>query len=259
MSPLAVLTRPEGRNEALAGRLRAAGWEVCVLPALRIVALPAPRAPRPEDYDLVVFVSGNAARLYLKQVYASAGAWPAATVAATVGPGSAQALFESGYFGANTTVLYPDISAPTHDSEALWQVLSAQGALPRRVLLVRGTQGRNWLAERLREAGAQVTAYAAYQRLPAQWDAATLDALRAWARQGRVATWLLTSGESIDAVAAQIARADLLSWWRNCRYVITHPVLRGRLTLSFAGEGSAAMVKECMPADEAIFEAFGAA
>ena len=39
MPPLAVLTRPSGRNEALAARLRAHGWEACVLPALEILPL----------------------------------------------------------------------------------------------------------------------------------------------------------------------------------------------------------------------------
>ncbi|MCG2606191.1 MAG: uroporphyrinogen-III synthase, partial [Achromobacter sp.] len=55
---VAVLTRPAGRNEALADRLRAAGWTPCILPAYP--PLPPPR-PRPANYDMVVFVSGNAA------------------------------------------------------------------------------------------------------------------------------------------------------------------------------------------------------
>ncbi len=259
MSPLAILTRPAGRNEALAARLRGAGWEVHAWPALLIETLPPPGAglPRPEDFDMVVFVSGNAARLYLGQVFGGGGAWPAGTAAATVGPASARALTGSGFFGANTTVVHPGDDAPTHDSEALWQRIQARGALPRKVLLVRGTRGRDWLAGQLRQAGAEVSVHAVYRRLPAQWEATRLDALRLWAAQGRAATWLLTSGESIDAIAAQLARAGLPSWWPQCRYVITHPVLRQRLAL--AGEGAAAMVKECMPADEAIFEAFGAA
>jgi len=48
---VAVLTRPAGRNEALAGRLHAAGWTAFILPALEIHPLPAPAAslPRPAD------------------------------------------------------------------------------------------------------------------------------------------------------------------------------------------------------------------
>lgn len=79
MPPLAVLTRPSGRNEALAARLRAHGWEACVLPALEILPLDCLEGlPMPEDYDMVVFVSGNAARLYLDQLTRARGgfSWP---------------------------------------------------------------------------------------------------------------------------------------------------------------------------------------
>ncbi|KAK79477.1 uroporphyrinogen-III synthase [Bordetella holmesii CDC-H643-BH] len=256
---MAILTRPAGRNEALAARLRNAGWDVRLWPALLLDTLPAPAAghPRPEDFDLVIFVSGNAARIYLGQVYPAHGDWPAATMAATVGPSSARSLLSSGLFGANTTVLYPDKAAPTHDSEALWRVIRARAVMPRKVLLLRGTRGRDWLADQLRQAGAEVTVHAIYRRLPAQWDAAQLESVRLWAAQGRQVTWLMTSAEGIDAIGAQLTRAGLQTWWPQCRYVITHPVLRRCLPL--AGEGAAAMVKECMPADEAIFEAFAAA
>lgn len=77
MPPLAVLTRPSGRNEALAARLRAHGWEACVLPALEILPLDCLEGlPMPEDYDMVVFVSGNAARLYLDQLTRARGGFP---------------------------------------------------------------------------------------------------------------------------------------------------------------------------------------
>lgn len=261
MAPLAILTRPQGRNEALAAELRSAGWEAHAWPALLIEALPAPAEglPQAQDFDLVVFVSGNAARLYLQQVFAQGGSWPAGTAAATVGPASARALHESGFFGADTTVICPGSDAPTHDSEALWNTLQARGLTPKRVLLVRGTQGRDWLAERLRASGAEVTAHAAYRRSPAQWPQEHLDALRRWAAEGRQVSWLLTSGESITAIHAQIQAAGLQAWWRSCRYVITHPVLRVRLQQTLGGEGPAPMVKECMPADGAIFQAFVAA
>ncbi|KAG1436531.1 hypothetical protein G6F57_020623 [Rhizopus arrhizus] len=106
---VAVLTRPAGRNEALAGRLTDAGWSACILPALEIHALDVAAAdlPRPADFDMVVFVSGNAGKQYLDQLARADGSsvWPAATIAATVGPASAQGLRESPGFGANTTVL----------------------------------------------------------------------------------------------------------------------------------------------------------
>ncbi|WP_050849460.1 uroporphyrinogen-III synthase, partial [Bordetella pertussis] len=172
MSQIAILTRPQGRNGALAQRLHDAGWQTLCLPALRIEPLPPENGvvPLPRDYDLVVFVSGNAARLYLEQLRERGELpWPAGAVAATVGPASARALLDSGQFGADTTVLHPAETAPTHDSEALWALLRARPALPRRALLVRGTQGRDWLADRLVAAGVEVSRHAVYRRRPAPW------------------------------------------------------------------------------------------
>src|SRR5690606_29462496 len=151
---------------------------------------------RPEDYDLVIFVSGYAAQVYLTQLQDLAGKtqWPAHVLAATVGPASARVLREASGFCANTTVVCPLPEASTHESEALWRVLSAQSSLPKRVLIVRGTQGRNWLADQFEASGAQVHRHAAYHRQLAEWPAAALQRLHEWARQDEKATWLLTSG-----------------------------------------------------------------
>ncbi len=260
---VAILTRPEGRNEALASLLAGAGWTPCILPALEIQALPASAGgpPRPYDYDMVVFVSGNAARLYLDQ-WAQAdgpGSWPAGVIAATVGPASAQALRASACFGANTTVLHPPESAPSHDSEALWDVLQGLPGLPARVLLVRGTQGRDWLGDKLEEHGVAVTRYAAYLRRPASWDADQVASLRRWAAAGVPATWLITSGEGADAVRAGLDAIGLADWWSRCGFVLTHPSLVRRVPQACHEGGARPMVKICLPNDESIFQAFVAA
>lgn len=260
---VAVLTRPEGRNEALAGRLTDAGWSACILPALEIHPLdvPAAQLPRPADFDMVVFVSGNAAKQYLRQLAAAHGlhAWPAGVIAATVGPASAQALRESPTFGANTTVLHPGDDAASHDSEALWAVLRGLPALPPRVLLVRGTQGRDWLGEQLQAHGVAVTRHAAYLRRPAVWDASALAPLRGWAQAGVTAIWLITSGEGADAVRANLDAAGLTPWWQQCHFVLTHPTLARRVPPACHGADGPAMVKICLPNDESIFQAFVAA
>ncbi len=231
MSDIAVLTRPEGGNKALAQRLVQAGWQVCDWPALTLVAQACePQClPRPGSYDLAVFVSGNAARQYLAQLQAAGETqWPASCMAATVGPSSAAALRATGWF-AGVTLIHPDATAPTHDSEALWHVLTGRGPLPRRVLIVRGTQGRDWMAEQLRGAGCEVTPHAAYRRVPSQWGDIELAQVRAWRDRAERPTWLLTSGEGIAAVRANIARAQAAPWWRDCHFVVTHPTLAQRL------------------------------
>lgn len=262
MPPLAVLTRPSGRNEALAARLRAHGWEACVLPALEILPLDCLEGlPMPEDYDMVVFVSGNAARLYLDQLTRARGgfSWPPAVIAATVGPASAQGLRELPGFGANTTVLHPPVDAPSHDSEALWAVLQGLPALPARTLLVRGTQGRDWLGDTLAAHGVRVARHAAYDRQPAVWEAQSLAPLKRRAEAGLPATWLITSGEGADAALANLRAAGLQAWWEGCGFVLTHPSLARRVGRPGHDEGGAAMVKICLPNDDSIFQAFVAA
>ncbi|HYG43181.1 MAG TPA: uroporphyrinogen-III synthase [Bordetella sp.] len=263
MPRIAILTRPDGRNEALAHPLRTAGWQVLELPALEIQPMPvqAGLLPLPQDYDLVVFVSGNAARLYMAQLRDVAGqaTWPATTPAATVGPASARALRELPGFGADTTVLCPPPEALTHDSEALWAVLRTRGEMPGRVLLVRGTQGRDWLSDQLAAAGAQVVRHAAYRRQPASWPAEAVQQLHEWARLGMRPTWLLTSGEGLAAVQAHIGQHGLQAWWRDCPCIVTHPALAQRLLHDAGGDPPARVVQICLPADEAILAAFVAA
>jgi len=260
--PFAVLTRPAGRNDALAARLRAQGWDVLDLPALEIEALPADAAtlPRPGDHDLVVFVSGTAVRCYLRQLRDVAGMqqWPAGVTAACVGPATAAALRDSSFWHDGAQLLHPGPGAPAYDSEALWQLMQARGFMPRRVLLVRGTTGRDWLGQTLASQGADVRAHAAYRRVPAQWPATALPILMSCRDEGRPAHWLLTSGEGIQAVHGQIRRTGLESWWRRCRFVVTHPRLVQHLE-AFAPDAVArGMVKICLPEDEAIEQALRA-
>ena len=263
MPHIAILTRPEGRNETLVRGLNAAAWQAVVLPALELqpISITAADLPLPQHYDLVIFVSGHAARVYLNQLRDLAGQteWPAAVPAATVGPASARALREASGFCADTTVFCPSPDAPSHDSEALWEVLRAQDFLPKRVLLVRGTQGRDWLADQFEAAGAQVQRHAAYQRRPADWPLSTVQQLREWARHGEKVTWLLTSGEGLMAIESQIHQAGLGDWWETSNFVVTHPTLAQRLRQGTGGKAAGAMVKVCLPADDAILAAFVAA
>ncbi|WP_019938654.1 uroporphyrinogen-III synthase [Bordetella sp. FB-8] len=259
MRPTVVLTRPVGRNEELASRLSAAGWQALTLPALVIEPLHhAGPVPAPGDFDLVVFVSGNAVRLYLAQVGLADG-WPVGTLAATVGPSSARALREAAQFGTQGCIVHPPVEAPTHDSEALWQLLSDR-ALPRRALLVRGETGRDWLAERLAEAGVDVHIHALYRRRPAVWPYESAEQLRRLAADphARRPVWLLTSIASIDAVAQSVRGADLFEWWAGGSFVVTHPRQGEHLLAIAQGAGQTPMVKTCMPADESIFQAITA-
>ncbi|OVZ57517.1 hypothetical protein CDO44_17295 [Pigmentiphaga sp. NML080357] len=263
--PTVILTRPQGQNGVLGQALAARGWRVLDLPALCLTPQEG-AAPDPADFDLVVFVSGNAVRVFLDKWRATGGpgwSWPAHCAAAVVGPASARALREHPAFGAAPRLLQPPADSPQFDSEALWAVLSAQ-APPARALIVRGGHGdqgsgRNWLAARLRESGTALTVYAAYRRRPQAWTPAQIESLRTLARQGQPATWLLTSAEGVDAIRAQLAPHGLLAWWADCRLIATHPRIARHLISVVAqaahGRGGPPMLQTCAPRDEEILAA----
>lgn len=224
--PTVVVTRPAGQSRQLTEALHAAGLDVLGFPLLAIgpaaddTQLRAALA-RLSDYALVVFVSPNAVSFALDtlaQVQNTAGQaqWPADVPVAVVGPSSVTALAERGIAPPTHRVIAPAGAqgegdgagdSPRFDSEALWSELdTTPGAFAGRgVLIIRGNGGRDWLGDRLREAGAAVGAVEAYSRtLPEpttmQWQAVR-DSLKPGAPPY---AWLLTSSEAVrnlDALA----------------------------------------------------------
>ncbi|MEX3956997.1 fused uroporphyrinogen-III synthase HemD/membrane protein HemX [Trinickia sp. EG282A] len=115
------------------------------------------------------------------------------------------------------------------DSEALWASLMARfgehGFDGRRVLIVRGDGGREWLADRLREAGAEVDYVAAYRRVVPQPSSEAWSRIRALLA-GTPHAWLLTSSEGVRNLAV-LARAHLTETERaalaRAPFVVPHP------------------------------------
>ena len=216
--PTVVVTRPAGQSRQLTEALQAAGLDVLSFPLLAIgpaaddVPLRAALG-RIQDYALVVFVSPNAVSYgldTLAQVQNAPGGarWPESVPVAVVGPSSVVALAERGIAPPAYRVIAPagaqgnDTTgdAARFDSEALWSELdTSPGAFAdRKVLIIRGSGGREWLADRLRDAGATVEAVEAYSRtLPEpsgmQWQAVR-DSLKPDAPPY---AWLLTSSEAV--------------------------------------------------------------
>ena len=53
-------------------------------------------------------------------------------------------------------IVEPPVDSPQFDSDALWPLLAARDWRGRRVLILRGDGGRDWLADTLRSSGAEV-------------------------------------------------------------------------------------------------------
>ena len=105
----------------------------------------------------MVFVSPNA----VDHAFARSNAiWPHALPIGVVGPGSVQALVRHGVTAPAYNVIsppsVPDDDTGRFDSEGLFAALDttlgASTLEGKRVLIVRGDGGREWLADRLREA-----------------------------------------------------------------------------------------------------------
>nr|WP_255675957.1 uroporphyrinogen-III synthase [Pusillimonas sp. MFBS29] len=258
MTPRVVLTRPQGKNEALARRLSGAGLPALLLPALHIQSLPADAAhiPDPDAYDLLVFVSGHALQFYLQALdeRRAGWRWPVHTRAATVGGTSARMLREADFI-ASSQIIHPgpDLS---QDSESLWHLLQPRLNTLKKVLIIRGRTGREWLGSKLEQAGVQVDRVAMYDRIPALWDTQQAEQLGQVLGQAEPCVFLLTSSESLDAVHANVRRLGLEHGWARSRFVVIHERIARRLqsSLQASGKVEPAMVKICQPGDDTIFQ-----
>ena len=259
MDPLIVLTRPGGKNGSLALRLNDAGLNTLVLPALvvRPLACRLLEFPFPDDFDLIIFVSGSAARFYL-DLFAQLGSgrrWPVRTLLATVGQASAQPLYDAGFI-AHTDILHPPSDGQAQDSEALWLLLQPLMRTLKRVLIVRGETGREWLGQQLERAGATVRRHAVYRREPARWTTEQNQRIKAGFESRRLLVCLLTSVESVDAVYDNTRAMGVPLLSEQARFVVIHERVAQRLrslAQALSGNVYQPTVEICPPNDEAIF------
>ncbi len=196
-----LLTRPVGQNKALADDLLAAGACVSEYAVLEITALDPKRdrdiIQRSEqvlaDLDRfrhVIFVSGNAARYGCDWIEHYWPQYPAGIQWHAVGETTARLLRER-----QLLAVAPDGAM---NSEALLAQPALQQLAGQRVLIVRGVDGREYLAEQLRARGAEVSYAECYRRtLPAS----TEGELAALIRQQQIALVCIHSGESLNNFA----------------------------------------------------------
>jgi uroporphyrinogen-III synthase len=158
-----LLTRPAEESQALGQVLADVGGFCTRLPLLEIEPLPISEENRSIIYNLaaycaVIVVSKPAARLGLEMVDE---VWPQPPMQDwfTVGAATAQILDDYGL-----RVFFPEQG---DDSEALLDLAQLQTAISGydpKVLIMRGEDGRELLAERLRERGVTVDYLPLYRR-----------------------------------------------------------------------------------------------
>ena len=188
-----LVTRPEHQASHLCQLIEAEGGAAVRYPALLIRPRPDRAAVRaatgpPDRYDLAVFVSANAVRLGADLL----GGRREIPIAA-IGQATAAALNAAGY----RVSLLPAEGADSESLLAMPQLADLQG---RRVLIVRGSGGRNRLHAEMTARGAHVQYAEVYTREPAHPSAelqAQVDQL--W-RQGGIVAYTATSVELLEAL-----------------------------------------------------------
>ena len=216
-----IVTRPIAQAAPWVQALQALGIDAVALPLIAIE--PAERGPMADAWSqlygaaLVMFVSPNAVQHFF-DARPQGQAWPATTLAGSTGPGTSAALRAAGI--ADAQLVEPPADGP-FDTETLWQRLQPMSWQGRRVLIVRGDGGRDWLAQTLRGAGAQVDFVTAYRRRAPVLERALVDA----ALQAPAAhCWHFSSSEAIDHLLAAMPGAD----WNGSRAEATHPRIAER-------------------------------
>jgi uroporphyrinogen-III synthase len=224
MPDTVVITRPLAQAGPLAGRLRALGRAVVVLPLLEIGALDDNTAllaalAELETYAMVAFVSPNAIDAAMVPLTRLAQlsrpgqpVWPAGVTLAVLGEGSRVALAAHGITPANAAIVSPPDPACS-DSEHLLASLDLGALRGRRVLIVRGESGRELMADALRAAGADVSVAPAYRRcVPALTPAlaASLSGLLAHDND-----WVITSSEALRGLMGLLAELEQSALMNN--------------------------------------------
>lgn len=251
-----IVTRPDGEAQDWTRELRQRGFDAVALPLLAIAPGPRPAEvaaawPRLEGCRAVMFVSANAVRHFCGQRPAVAR-WPDRTRAWATGGGTRRALLEAGV--PEPLVDSPPAGSAQFDSETLWRQVARQVAAGDRVAIVRGgdagseSVGRDWLAQQLLAAGAQVETVVAYLRTVPEFSAEQLDQARRAADASCV--WLFSSSQAIANLTGLLPDQD----WGACRALATHP--RIAQAARQAGFGVVCVSRPSLEAVTAALESF---
>jgi len=152
-----IVTRPAQQSAGTVAALRALGAQVVEFPAIQIEPIETDSARAqvvPDDFDWLIYTSANAVAHAARRLEA-----PARARVAAIGPATAQALRHAGI----RVTAQPQRGA---DSESLLALPAFRNPQALRVLILRGTEGRDYLRRELERRGAAVQVLELYRRVP---------------------------------------------------------------------------------------------
>lgn len=256
-----VITRPSGQarqlSEALQVSLLSSGFTKQTSP--QIISLPLLTiAPKGDDVlrgqittalktaDLAIFVSPNAIECTMRLLERSWQEVSDRPLPIGVMGGSSLAALNNhgiGLEGNATKIILPQSNAQW-DSEGLWSELQALNWnwSSKKVIIFKGEGGRDWLAETLKQAGAQVEAFSVYTRVPLDLNSSAWNDVHEM--DFAKSLWLLTSSEAVRYLGQAKLPLDLAT--AICPH---HNIADAAEQIGF-GE-----VFTCEPGDEALIAA----
>lgn len=218
-----VITRPLTQAGAFAAQVTAIGRMPVIFPLLEI----APVADSTElqrvlsmleHYALVVFVSPNA----IDAAFRFIPSWPRAVAIGIVGEGSRLALQRHGV-DESCAVIHAPRNSERMDSEELFKSLDLDALRGKRVLIVRGQAGRDFLTDMLRAGQVEVDHVTAYQRRLPQIDAEKAAHLRSLIDAG--SEWVVTSSEALRnlrQITADVLGQDCVVKLQRNEIIVSH-------------------------------------
>jgi uroporphyrinogen-III synthase len=160
-----------------------------------------------ENFDLILFTSANAVRFGVSLLDEKRD-----LTLAAVGPATSRALNQAGY----RVAIQP---REPFDSEALLAHPRLEHVAGHRILIIKGTHGRDLLQQELTRRGALVVCADVYERVPATVSAAALSSMQERFAAGEVQMITATSLE-IGAALLKLAPLELRSEFERVHWLI---------------------------------------
>jgi uroporphyrinogen-III synthase len=162
-----LVTRPVHQAQRLCELIKSEGGEAILFPVLEIVE-PADPSPllaiieRLDDFEIAIFISSNAVEQALGVILAQR-TLPAHLKLAVIGVSSAKKLEQ---FGLSADIC----PSEKFNSEALLSLPEMHAVAGKSIIIFRGEGGREFLADTLKQRGAEVEYATVYQRTKPQTE-----------------------------------------------------------------------------------------
>jgi len=206
-----LVTRPAHQNAHLCALISAAGGIPVALPVLAIeepedIGAALALAARLDDFDIAIFVSVNAVERGLA-IIEKRGGMPSHLEIAAVGQRTAEALRRR---GARIDIPAP----PPYNSEGLLAAAELQTVMGKRILIFRGSGGRELLADTLRQRGAAISYAEVYRRVKPDGELA--DTVR---QAGEIDLVMVSSQDGLRNLMEMAERETCRDWLLNKQLV----------------------------------------